>query len=107
MELQDLFEDDKYVHIVMERCTGGDLFDRVVSEIPRQLSSLAKAVKYETRTAHVMCSILHVLKYLHSKFIVHRDITPEHFLLTIDVSVIFDKLARLMYLTNTLLLPDR
>ena len=103
MELQDLFEDDKYVHIVMERCTGGDLFNRVVSENPRQLRSHAEAVKYETRTAHVMRLILHVLKYLHTKFIVHRDIKPERFLLTIDVSVIFDKLARLIYLTNTLL----
>ena len=84
VELRDLFEDDKYVHIVMERCTGGDLFDRVVSENPRQLRSHAEIVKYETRTAHVIRSILHVLKYLHSKFIVHRDIKPEHFLLTTD-----------------------
>jgi tRNA A-37 threonylcarbamoyl transferase component Bud32 len=84
IELQDLFEDDKYIHIVMERCTGGDLFDRVVSENPRQLRSHAEAVKYEARTAHVMRSILHVLKYLHSKSIVHRDIKPEHFLLTTD-----------------------
>ena len=84
VELQDLFEDDKYIHIVMERCTGGDLFDRVVIENPRQLRSHAEAVKYETRTAHVMRSILHVLKYLHSKSIVHRDIKPEHFLLTTD-----------------------
>ncbi|KAL3815792.1 hypothetical protein ACHAXA_001686 [Cyclostephanos tholiformis] len=84
VELQDLFEDDKYVHIVMERCTGGDLFDRVVSENPRQLRSHAEAVKYETQIAHVMRSILHVLKYLHSKSIVHRDIKPEHFLLTTD-----------------------
>mmetsp|Transcript_10275 Transcript_10275/g.22234 ORF Transcript_10275/g.22234 Transcript_10275/m.22234 type:complete len:1459 (+) Transcript_10275:437-4813(+) len=84
VELRDLFEDDKYVHIVMERCTGGDLFDRVVAENPRRLRSAAEAMKHEARTANSMRSILHVLKYLHSKGIVHRDIKPEHFLLTSD-----------------------
>ncbi|KAL7533666.1 hypothetical protein ACHAXR_006565, partial [Thalassiosira sp. AJA248-18] len=84
VELRDLFEDDKYVHIVMERCTGGDLFDRVVNENPRRIRSPAEAMKHESRTANSMRSILHVLKYLHSKGIVHRDIKPEHFLLTTE-----------------------
>ena len=106
VELRDLFEDDRYVHIVMERCTGGDLFDRVVQENPRRFRNQTEAMKHEARTSNSMRSILHVLKYLHSKGIVHRDMyvmcvirnfvavflsnvsstfirrKPEHFLLT-------------------------
>jgi len=82
VELKDLFEDDQYVHIVMERCAGGDLFDRVVEENPRRIRSINQGLKHEATTANAMRSIIQVVKYLHSKGICHRDIKPEHFLLT-------------------------
>ncbi len=82
VELKDLFEDDQNVHIVMERCAGGDLFDRVVEDNPRRIRSINQGIKHEAATANAMRSIIQVVKYLHSKNICHRDIKPEHFLLT-------------------------
>lgn len=82
VELKDLFEDDQHVHIVMERCAGGDLFDRVVEDNPRRIRSINQGMKHEAATANAMRSIIQVVKYLHSKKICHRDIKPEHFLLT-------------------------
>ena len=67
VELKDLFEDSKCVHIVMEKCTGGDLFDRVVNENPARIRHRAEAIKHETRTANTMRAIMQVIKYLHSK----------------------------------------
>lgn len=31
-ELYDTFEDDKAVHMVLELCKGGELFDRIISK---------------------------------------------------------------------------
>ena len=67
VELKDLFEDRKCVHIVMEKCTGGDLFDRVVNENPARIRNRAEFIKHESRTANTVRSIMQVIKYLHSK----------------------------------------
>jgi calcium-dependent protein kinase len=32
LKLYDVFEDDKNVHLIVEHCTGGDLFDRILKE---------------------------------------------------------------------------
>lgn len=85
IELKDLFEDEQFVHIVMERCTGGDLFDQVVRENAQMVvRTYSERIKHEARTANIVRSILDVVKYLHSMYIVHRDIKPEHFLWSTD-----------------------
>ena len=32
IKLVDVFEDDKYLHLVTELCTGGELFDRIIEK---------------------------------------------------------------------------
>jgi calcium-dependent protein kinase len=31
IKLYEIYEDNKYIHLVTEVCTGGDLFDRIVT----------------------------------------------------------------------------
>jgi calcium-dependent protein kinase len=63
--------DYRYVHIVMEHCKGGELFDRIVS-----------AQKFtEKHAADIMKQMLSAVKHLHEHNIVHRDLKPENFLM--------------------------
>ena len=66
------FIDYRYVHIVMEYCTGGELFDRIVS-----------AHKFtEKHACEIMEQMLSAVKHLHEHGIVHRDLKPENFLMS-------------------------
>ncbi|CAI5473886.1 unnamed protein product [Closterium sp. Yama58-4] len=69
--LQEVFEDDKAIHLVMELCAGGDLFDRIKSrgQIP------------EADAALVLKQLLEALLHCRSLGILHRDIKPENILL--------------------------
>ena len=56
------YEDDKYVYIVTELCTGGELFDRVLNF----------SCSDERETANIMKQIFSAVLYLHNRNIVHR-----------------------------------
>jgi len=60
----DVFEDSVAIHVVIELCTGGELFDRVAGE---KFFSEAKA-------AGITRQILSAVAYMHSQGIVHRDL---------------------------------
>ncbi|CAG9316029.1 unnamed protein product [Blepharisma stoltei] len=71
VKLYEIFEDSKYIHMVMELCTGGDLLDYLIS----------KGTLLETEVAQIMKSLLGAVNHLHSLKISHRDIKPENCLL--------------------------
>ncbi len=66
----ETYEDDKYLHLVMELCTGGDIFDRL----------LQKGTLTEVEVAHIMKTLLLAVNHLHNLGIIHRDLKPENFL---------------------------
>ncbi|MFQ6619780.1 hypothetical protein Gotur_000474 [Gossypium turneri] len=68
--LKDTFEDDDAVHIVMELCGGGELFDRIV----------ARGHYTERAAAGVMKTIVEVVQMCHKHGVMHRDLKPENFL---------------------------
>mmetsp|Transcript_16432 Transcript_16432/g.25381 ORF Transcript_16432/g.25381 Transcript_16432/m.25381 type:complete len:231 (-) Transcript_16432:71-763(-) len=71
VKLLDVFEDEKYLCLVMELMTGGELFDLIIEK--EQFSEL------EAREA--TRSLIDAIGYCHSRGICHRDIKPENLLL--------------------------
>lgn len=69
--LVDNFQDDHEFYIVMELCTGGDLFARIVNEGKLSESSAADYCR----------QLAEALVHIHSCGITHRDLKPENILL--------------------------
>lgn len=66
----EAYEDEKYFHLVMELCSGGDLMDRL---------ALAGAMS-EAEAAAIVLKMLTAVSHLHGLNICHRDLKPENFL---------------------------
>ncbi|URD99886.1 calcium-dependent protein kinase [Musa troglodytarum] len=70
VSLRDTYEDDAAVHLVMELCEGGELFDRIV----------ARGHYTERAAAMVIRTIVQVVQNCHMHGVMHRDLKPENFL---------------------------
>ncbi|KAI4381497.1 hypothetical protein MLD38_007564 [Melastoma candidum] len=70
VSLKDTYEDDEAVHLVMELCEGGELFDRIV----------ARGHYTERAAAAVIKTIVEVIQVCHRHGVMHRDLKPENFL---------------------------
>ncbi|XP_047091776.1 calcium-dependent protein kinase 24-like isoform X4 [Lolium rigidum] len=70
VRIRAAYEDALFVHIVMELCAGGKLFDRIV----------AKGHYTERAAAQLIRTIVGVVEGCHSLGVMHRDLKPENFL---------------------------
>ncbi len=74
MQLKGTYEDKSHVHLVMELCSGGELFDSIV-----------KSGHYsEKQAAAAIRTMVSVVAHCHSMGVIHRDLKPENFLLSDD-----------------------
>lgn len=71
-----MHEDTKYLHLITELYTGGELYDRIMAK-----TESAEGHFSEKDAAKLVRKILGAIAYCHDvKQIVHRDLKPENFL---------------------------
>uniref|UniRef100_A0A672NJ60 non-specific serine/threonine protein kinase n=1 Tax=Sinocyclocheilus grahami TaxID=75366 RepID=A0A672NJ60_SINGR len=68
--LKDVYDDGKFVYLVMELMRGGELLDRI----------LRQKCFSEREASAVLCTITKTVEYLHSQGVVHRDLKPSNML---------------------------
>lgn len=72
VEFKGVYEDRQSVHVVMELCAGGELFDRIIAQ-----------GHYSERAAAAVCrQIVKVVQICNFMGVLHRDLKPENFLLS-------------------------
>lgn len=67
----ETYHDQLYFHIVMELCSGKDLFERVLD---------SNMNITERKVAMIIMKVLHAISYCHLRGITHRDLKPENIL---------------------------
>ncbi|VFQ81259.1 unnamed protein product [Cuscuta campestris] len=70
ISIKGAYEDAVAVHVVMEYCAGGELFDRITQ----------RGHYTEQQAAELTRTIVGVVEACHSLGVMHRDLKPENFL---------------------------
>nr|AEY99980.1 calcium-dependent protein kinase [Nicotiana tabacum] len=70
VQIVGAYEDAVAVHVVMELCDGGELFDRIIK----------RGHYSERKAAELARVIVGVVEACHSLGVMHRDLKPENFL---------------------------
>ncbi|KAJ4978446.1 hypothetical protein NE237_009226 [Protea cynaroides] len=70
IQIKGAYEDAVSVHVVMELCAGGELFDRIIQ----------RGHYTERKAAELARIIVGVVEACHSLGVMHRDLKPENFL---------------------------
>ncbi|KAF8392203.1 hypothetical protein HHK36_022545 [Tetracentron sinense] len=69
VQIFDVYEDDSYLHLVIELCNSSDLFDRI-----------SKRTFSESEATAVMLPLMEAIAHCHILGVAHRDIKPDNVL---------------------------
>ena len=72
IRLYEVFEDDRYISIIMELCQGGDLFKKI-NELAEKDQSFS-----EKEAVKIFKQLMSAVSYCHSQGICHRDLKPDN-----------------------------
>ena len=74
IHVENIVEDEINYYIIMEYCTGGELFDYIVKQ--ERLDEIEAAIFFY--------QLIKGVEYIHKQNLAHRDLKPENLLLTKD-----------------------
>jgi len=72
ISLEEVFDEEDNIYLVLELVTGGELFDQIV----------ARGTYTESDAANIIRQILQAVAYMHENGVAHRDLKPENLLLS-------------------------
>jgi len=74
IKLYEVYENEKNIYLIMELCTGGELFDRITLNTENGIQFTEK------QAASLFKQMMSAINYCHKNGIVHRDLKPENLL---------------------------
>ena len=73
----EVYEDKQFLYVIMEKCTGGEVFERLIKQ--RRFT--------EIELVDFCRQMFSAIEYIHSMNMIHRDIKAENFLYAEDGSI--------------------
>jgi len=74
IKIYQVFEDIQNLHIVMEHCAGGELFDQITSD------GVESPDFNESKASKILRQIISAVYHLHQLGVAHCDLKPENFI---------------------------
>ncbi len=74
LKIYEVFEDERYFYLIIEKCNGGELFEKIQKKISEGKLYSEKDI------AKIFEQFISAIAYCHANGICHRDLKPENIL---------------------------